>query len=79
MTRNLVNKSVLTMQLARLCQFFEKALQKPLATAGIKVLGVMHERTQVQSPSVAAHGVSAVCFQLLPSSRGQYAIVQAIV
>jgi hypothetical protein len=43
MTRNLVNKSVLTTLLERLCQFFEKVLQKPLATAGIKVLGVTKE------------------------------------
>jgi hypothetical protein len=38
-----VNKSVLTMLLARLCQFFEKVLQKSLTTPSIKVLGVSKE------------------------------------
>jgi hypothetical protein len=31
------------MLLARLSQFFEQVLQKPLATAGIKVLGMTKE------------------------------------
>jgi hypothetical protein len=43
MTRNLVNESVLTPLLARLCQFFEKVLQKSLTTAGIKVLSMSKE------------------------------------
>jgi hypothetical protein len=38
-----VNKSVLTTLLARLCQFFEKVLQKSLTTPGIKVLGMSKE------------------------------------
>jgi hypothetical protein len=38
-----VNKSVLTTLLARLCQFFEKVLQKSLTTPGIKDLGVSKE------------------------------------
>jgi hypothetical protein len=43
MTRNLVNKSVLTTLLARLCQFLKKNLQKSLTTPGIKVMGVSKE------------------------------------
>jgi hypothetical protein len=39
----LVNKSVLTILLARLCQFFEKVLQKSLTTPGIKVQGMSKE------------------------------------
>jgi hypothetical protein len=38
-----VNKSVLTTLLARLCQFFEKVLQKSLTTPGIKDLGMSKE------------------------------------
>jgi hypothetical protein len=38
-----VNKSVLTTLLARLCQFFEKVLQKSLTTPSIKVLGMSKE------------------------------------